>query len=206
VVGNVRRDSLTAPFAPSVYTSALQSPFMATFLLVRSALPPEQVRAIVEDAVRESDPTLALGPVRSIPTLIDRSAAQVRLLTGLLVVFAVVSLILGGVGLYGVGSYAVAMRRREFGIRMAIGATASQVMRDVLRDGFRVTAIGVGAGIVVAFAASLVLRNRFLGIEPLDPVSVLVAASLLCLAGMAATIVPARRATRADPLDALHAE
>lgn len=206
VVGNVRRDSLTAPFTPSVYTSALQAPFLATFLMVRSALPPTQVRAIVDAAVHESDGTLALGPLRSMSTLIDRSAAQVRLLTGLLILFAVVSLVLGGVGLYGVVSYAVAMRHREFGIRMAIGATAAQVMRGVVLDGLRVTAIGVCAGSAVALAASFVLRNRFWGIQALDPLSVAAAACLLCVAGMAATIVPARRATRADPLDALHAE
>ena len=206
VVGNVRRDSLTAPFSPSVYTSALQSPFLAPFLLVRSSLSPAQVRTIVETAVHESDATLALGPLRPMPALIDRSAAQVRLLTGLLVVFAVVALVLGAVGLYGVVSHAVAMRRREFGIRMAIGATAAQVMRDVVRDGLRVTLIGVGAGTALALAASVVLRSRVWGIQALDPVSVAVAACLLCVAGMGATILPARRATRADPLDALHAE
>jgi len=206
VVGNVRRDSLTAPFSPSVYTSALQSPFLAPFLMVRSSLSPAQVRTIVQAAVHESDATLALGPLRPMPALIDRSAAQVRLLTGLLVVFAVVALVLGAVGLYGVVSHAVAMRRREFGIRMAIGATAAQVMRDVVRDGLRVTLIGVAAGTALALAASVVLRSRVWGIQALDPVSVAAAACLLCVAGTLATILPARRATRADPLDALHAE
>ena len=124
----------------------------------------------------------------------------------LLGAFAVLALVLAVIGLYGVIAYTVSQRTRELGVRMALGATPSDVLRHITREGLLLTAGGIGVGALAAIGATRVLRGLLFVVQPGDPVTILVVSSVIGAAGLLSTLVPAQRATRIDPVDALRAE
>ena len=138
--------------------------------------------------------------------MLDRSVAQPRLRTWLLGLFAAVALVLALIGIYGVIGYLVGQRTQEIGIRMALGAGSGDVIRMLLWQGMRPVVVGVGLGLVAAFALSQVVATLLYGITSSDPLTYASVAGLLTLAAVAATLVPALRATRIDPSTALRAE
>jgi ABC-type antimicrobial peptide transport system permease subunit len=120
--------------------------------------------------------------------------------------FGALALLLSAVGLYGLMSYAVTERRREIGIRVALGARPDRVMLDVIRDGLSVTLAGVGAGLIAALAAVQLVKSLLFGITPYDPVTLIAAPVSLLLVATAASALPAARAARVDPMEALRAD
>ena len=126
--------------------------------------------------------------------------------TFLLAVFAGIALLLSSVGIYGVLSYVVAQRTRNIGIRMALGATPAQVLRDVLWYGFRLTGVGLALGLAGAAVGTRMLSSLLYGVKPIDPLTFIAVPLLLGLVGMAASYIPARRATKVDPMVALRYE
>jgi len=147
-----------------------------------------------------------VNAVRPLRDLVSSSAARARFTMLLLATFAGVALTLGAVGIYGVVAYAVTRRTREIGVRMALGARASDVLAMVLREGGMLAASGVTLGIIGALATSRVLAGFLFGVTPLDPTVFVAVPALLGAVALGACLLPARRAARVDPVTALRAE
>ncbi len=178
----------------------------AAALLVRSPAPMTDLNAAVAGAARSLDPSLPLSNPTSILAGIARQQSTRRLLLRLLGLLAGVTVVLAGVGLYGLVSYGVTLRRREFGIRMALGAERRRILVAAMRGGLRLVAVGVVLGLAGAVALTRLLRAWLFGVTPLDPTSLVAAALVLALAALFANWLPARRATRVDPMVALRYE
>ncbi|MFL5580259.1 MAG: ABC transporter permease [Gemmatimonadaceae bacterium] len=212
IVGVVSDVKNFGPFEaprPEIYTPSLQnggwSASLPIVVRVRSG-DPTAVAGAVRAAVRAVDPEAAVTEVRPMEEVMARSLGRPRFYLTLLATFAGVAMVLAVAGIYGVLSYAVAQRTREFGIRGALGSTAGRTAALVARQGGRLIAMGVAVGLLGGFAATRLLRSMLFGVSPLDPAAW--AAATLALAGvaLAATVVPALRAARADPLVAMRVE
>ena len=160
----------------------------------------------VRSALQAVAPTQPLYQVFTMNEVIERSLANRRLTLSLLGIFAAVALVLSAAGLYGVIAYLVAQRTREIGIRMALGAGRRQVLGMVMRQGARLVFGGLALGLVGAFAFSRVLGNMLYGVDARDPVTFAVVATMLGGIALVATLIPARRATRVDPMLAIRSE
>jgi putative ABC transport system permease protein len=206
VVGDVRPRSLAEPPAPTVYLSFQQFtvPFMG--LVVRSMAPPAAIVRNVRAELRAIDPDLPLGEARALQEIVSRSLAQPRFRTVLLAGFAAVSLLLAAIGVYGLVSYSVTERVPELGVRLALGATPAQILKMVVGEGLRLSAVGVVLGVASAAALTRVLASLLYDVAPTDLVTFTLVSGLLVAAALTASYIPARRATRIDPLAALRAE
>jgi putative ABC transport system permease protein len=207
VVGDVRFQALTRPPVPQVYVSMLQAPARARYtvsLAARAADPRQeaQVAGALREVVRHDGPDVPVD-LSSLEALVSGSVADRRLMLTLVASFAALALLLAASGIYSVLSQAVAQRTAEIGVRMALGADARTVVRLVLRNAM--TPVGAGAivGIGVAAAATRLLRSLLYDVQPLDPAAFAAAAAILVGVALVAAYVPARRATRIDPLRAL---
>jgi putative ABC transport system permease protein len=206
VVGDVRRDSLSAAAQPSFYLPYQQAPGAAAMQLVLRTDGmelDETLASAIRSAVASVDRSVPVGAFRTMRALVDASAARPRFTTVLLAAFAAVALLLGAVGIYGVISYAVTRRTREIGVRMALGARRSDVLRLVAREGGWLTAIGVGVGLVIAVGAGRLLAGLLYGVRPADPLVLVTVPIVLAIVALAASVVPARRASRVDPVIAM---
>jgi putative ABC transport system permease protein len=177
-----------------------------TSVVVRTSVPPATVANDVRRAVWAVDKDQPMWAVRSLEDLVAASHGSTRFLASLLGIFSLVALVLAAVGIYGVMSYAVTERTHEIGIRMALGASADRVMREIVRHGLALTAAAVVLGLTIALALARITRGVLFGVGPGDPLTLGGAAALLALVSLAACYVPARRAARVDPLLALNAE
>jgi putative ABC transport system permease protein len=157
-------------------------------------------------AVRDADPNAGIESIVPMTRLVASSLARQRFYAVMLGVFAATAAMIAAIGIYGVLAYAVAQRTREIGIRMALGAQESQVLGLVLKTGGRLTVIGIVLGLAGAAAGGHVLRDMLFGVTPLDIGTFVLVASLFGLVAMAASYLPARRATRVDPMVALRSE
>jgi putative ABC transport system permease protein len=175
-------------------------------LVIRSTHDPEQFALPVQRIVSEMDPDLPISDVLTMNQLLGKSTLDQSFNTALLVAFATVSLLLAAAGLFGVMSYIAAQRTTEIGIRIALGAKREQVMQKMLLDGMRPAVFGLVVGLAASLEVGQLMRDLLYEIKPLDPmVYVAVAATLLSVAALAC-IVPAWRASRVDPMQALRAE
>ena len=175
------------------------------YLVVRT----NNATGIVEDVRRtlaRKDPELALYHVKTMEEYVATSVATPRFQTLLLALFAVVGLALTAIGLYGVMAYGVAQRTREFGIRLALGARPGEVLGLVLRGGLTLVAAGLIVGVVAGALATRLLGSALYGVDPLDPPTFAGVSAMLVAVAAMASYVPARRATRVDPIAALRAE
>jgi putative ABC transport system permease protein len=207
IVGDVRHLGLDERDVPMFYTPHAQQPSYHTMtLVVRSAGAGTDLPAAARGAVRELDPAVPLYQVRSLDQVLSRAVATPRLRAGLIGLFALLAALLASLGVYGVISYLVAERTHEFGVRISLGATAGDVRRLVVADGLRPVAVGVVLGLVAAWALGRALGAFLFGVTPADPLSYAAAVGLLTLAALAATLAPARRAVRVDPVTALAGE
>jgi putative ABC transport system permease protein len=175
-------------------------------LVMRTAVSPASIAAAGQHAIHALDPELPVFDVATMEQLKYSSVAEQRFAARLLGVFAALALVLASVGLYGVMSYAVALRTHEIGVRMALGAKKSDVLRLVLGQGFRLTAIGLGGGILGALGLTRFLSSLLYGVRPTDPMTTSAVALILAGVALLASYIPARRATKVDPLVALRDE
>jgi putative ABC transport system permease protein len=207
VVADVHHDDLTAPVTPAMYTPQTQNTDSFLTAVIKSSTQDASALAAPARAVlRELDPTVPVYDVATLSSLIDKSAAQRLFVMRLLAAFAVVSVLLAAIGLYGVVSYGVAQRTREVGLRVALGAQRGDVLRLVLSSGFSLVGLGVASGLAAAVAATRYLDSLVFGVSPVDPPTFAGAAVLLTLVALLAHWVPIRRALRIDPARALRAE
>jgi ABC-type antimicrobial peptide transport system permease subunit len=191
-----------------MYVHVLQRPErlrQASTMVLRAGTPPELLTAAVRARVRALDPNV---PVQLAPlqTFVARSVAGRRFAAGLLSGFALLAVGLAALGIYGVLAFAVAQRQREIGVRMALGAGRGDVRRMVVRDGMRAVIPGVVLGLAGALAVSRLLRGMLYGVSASDPLTFLSVAAVLTAVALLATWLPARRATRVDPMIAIRAE
>jgi putative ABC transport system permease protein len=205
VVGDVRSTVLTQE-SPALYypTAARVAPLMD--VVVRTSGEPESLLPGIRQKVHELDGELALANVRTMQQWISNSAAQPRLNTVLLSVFASVALLIASIGIYGVLAYSVSQRTREIGVRMALGATPRGVLRLIVGEGMRVGLMGIGAGLLGGLALGRALSSLVFGVLVRDPVTFLGVALTLAVVALAACVIPALRASRVDPMVALRYE
>jgi putative ABC transport system permease protein len=181
------------------------SPGMPSFIVRSDALPTSLVpefRRVVHDA----DSQLAVTRIRTLAEIVDAASARARLLATLLSLAAGAAVVLGIVGVYGVASYAADQRRREIGLRVALGATPSNVSVMLLRQGIVAPLAGIGAGLAGAVLLGRVLRGFLYEISPSDPLALCGTAAILLVVGLTGSWLPARRAARADPMRALRSD
>jgi putative ABC transport system permease protein len=210
VIGDVRHSGLDQPQEPTAYTPLAQNPQpwkRWAYVVVRPrSQDAEQLLGSVKQALWSVDPQLPVGKVQPMSEVVGEAVSQRRFNMLLLAIFAGLALSLAIVGIYGVMSYAVVPRRHEIGIRMALGAQRLDVARMVLRQGMIETAIGLAGGSAGAVALTRAMRGMLFGVEPVDPLTFTAVTALLLLVAVAACVVPARRATRVDPMVALRYE
>ncbi len=203
VVADTRQDALDAPPTPTIYMPHAQEPSGSVWLVVSTRLEPSAVAHDLKRLVAELNPALPVATIQSFDDIVSDSLRPRRFALTLFAAFAVAALLLAVIGVYGVTSHGVAERSRELGVRIALGARSPDILRLVMRDGAVAAGAGVIVGIVLASATSRLLSGMLFGVTSLDVVSY--AAAIVAMVGTAllASFVPARRATRADPLEAL---
>jgi putative ABC transport system permease protein len=209
IVADVKHLTMRESPGPEVYVPFTQKPWpsMSTMhMAVRTKSDPPATTAALRSAIAAVDPDVPLGNVATLSTIVDAAVAQPRFSMLLLAAFGGVAVLLACIGLYGAVSYGVAARTQEIGIRLALGATRGQVQQMVLGQGLRVTAAGIAAGLAVAVGASRTIAAFLYGVEATDPLTFGGVALLLLGVASLACYLPARRATRIDPIAAMRAE
>ena len=206
VVADVKNQELKERPEPEVYFSSQQSPFDAMSLVIRSTVEPSSLAASVRQAVNEVDKTVPVADIETMDRIVTESVMQPRFNMVLLGLFSAIALVLSAAGIYGVTSYTVTQRTRELGIRLALGAQLGDVLRLILKQGLIVIFIGVAIGLGAAFVLTRLLKTLVFGVSTTDPLTFVGITLLLSLIALIACYVPARRATKVNPLVALRYE
>jgi predicted permease len=209
VAGNARYSSPREPAGPMFFLSVFQLQSVMTSvneIEVRAAGDPVSVTGEVRQAIHEIDPNLPITNVATLAAQVSDSLGQQRAISGLTGFFGILGLVLACVGLYGVMAYNVARRTREIGIRMALGAEKSAVLRMVVAQGLKLTLIGVAAGIIGALALTRFLSSLLYGVRATDPLTLIAVSLILATVALLACYIPARRAAKVDPMMALRYE
>jgi putative ABC transport system permease protein len=210
IVGDVRQSGLDRPPAPEIYYPIAQNfaqrPDAGMSLVVSAMLPPQSLARSVVGAIRLVNPNQAVFHIKTMQRVIADSLSNRSLYLWLLGVFAGIALALAVAGIYGVVSYAVASRTKEFAVRLALGADAGGVLRIVLGHGALLIGIGLAIGLTAAAGLTRLLQALLFGVSPMDPETLVVVAALLTAVALAACLIPAQRAMRLDPAIALRYE
>jgi predicted permease len=209
IVGDIRQGGLDTPARPSIYMVESQYPYPFLSFVVRlrdKSADPATALPAMRRALQAIDPSLALDDVKSFQAVLDASVAKQRFGMVVTGVFAIAALLLATVGLYGVIATGIAQRRREIGVRMALGATTNNVLGEMMKEGARLTLAGVVIGIAGSFAATRLFRDQLFGVSATDSAVYGAVAVVTAAVAMAATMVPAWRATRVDVAGALRVD
>jgi ABC-type antimicrobial peptide transport system permease subunit len=212
IVGDVRHNELTGVVKEKFYIPHTQwhrssgNPIRSMTVVLKTSGDPSSLTAPVRAELRRLDPNLPVSDIRTMQDVVGATLSTPRFTGMLLLVFALLALVLSAIGIYGVLSYVVSRRTREIGIRVAIGAGRLQVLRMVLGHGIALTLTGVVIGLGVAIWASTLMRDMLHGVRPGDPLTFAAVGAVLTLVAILASMVPALRATRMDPVIALKTE
>src|SRR5215208_6444143 len=206
VVGDAKQFDIGESQRPQIYTAYAQNPHIFGTLVVRSRVEPLSLAESVKKTVWSVDPEQPVWKVRTVERLIEMNVAGRRFVLTLMACFAGLAVLLTALGLYGVVSYTVAQRTHEIGIRVALGAQGRDVLRLVLGQGMRLVVVGLALGVVGAFAATKLMAGLLYGVSATDPLTYAAVALLLAAVALLACLVPARRATKVDPMVALRYE
>jgi predicted permease len=205
VAGDVRNLNQATDPRPTMYYSATQNLWPSMTLVVRTKgdVP---IATVIRKTVAAIDPQLAVYNVRTMETLIENNAAQPRVTAWLVGMFAILALLLAAIGVYGVLAYLVTQRTREIGLRIALGARPASVLQLVVGHSLRLSAIGIAIGVAGALLLAPAIESQLYGVKPRDAATLAIVALSLLTVAILASYLPARRATRVDPLTALRAE
>jgi putative ABC transport system permease protein len=206
VVSDIRHNGLTAEPQPTVFLAQVQVPGYITYLVVRTAAEPQRLAAAMRREIQQVDSTQAVTAIQTMEQYVSAALARPRLYAVLLGTFASLALTLAAIGLYGLMAYAVDRRTREIGIRMALGAQPEDVLRSTIGQGLRLALAGVSIGVVCAIALSSLVAKLLYGVSTADLITYAAVTALLGAVAFIATYVPARRASRIDPMTALRYE
>ncbi|HEU0176236.1 MAG TPA: ABC transporter permease [Blastocatellia bacterium] len=206
IVGDVKQYGLDQATPMQTYEPYTQQTYSSMTLVARTAGDPAKLTAAIRNAVLQLDKEQPIANIRTLDEILSTSVAQQRFSTLLLGIFAAVAMLLAAVGIYGVLSYAVTQRTHEIGIRVALGAARSDVLRLVVGAGMRLTLLGVGAGLAAAFALTRLMSTLLFDVSATDPMTFGLIALLIVTVALLACWVPARRATKVDPMVALRIE
>ena len=206
VVGNAKHFSLNEDQPDQVYVPYTQMPLIFTELVVRTVGEPSAVAKAVREAIWRVDRDQPVWRIRPLMVSIENQLGGRTFMMRLLTSFALLALVLATIGVYGVMSYAVARRTQEMGIRMALGASAREVVGMVLRQGLRTIGIALVIGLAVSLGATRLLQTQLFRVAPVDPLTFALAPSILAVVAIVACYLPARRASRVDPLVALRSQ
>ncbi|PYS68649.1 MAG: hypothetical protein DMF69_19535 [Acidobacteria bacterium] len=206
VVGNVRQESLIDEVAPEMFVPFGQMPMNGMTLLIRTTSDPLSLAGPIRNEVLAIDGNQPVHEVKTLEQRVAETVAVSRSLMFLFAAFAMLALVLASVGIYGIVSYSVGQRTREIGIRMALGARRSDVLKLILRNGVILTSTGIVIGIAGAYALTRFLTTLLFGVTPTDTVTFIVVSTGLFVVALVACLIPARRATKVDPLVALRYE
>ena len=206
VVGDVRHQSLDAAPNPTFYVPYRQDPWTTMMFALKTSMPADAMRRAIENAIARVDKDQPVGATPTMDELLSRTLARRRFGVTLLTAFGAIAVALAAVGLYGVLAFIVGERRREIGVRMALGAQPRDIIAELLREGLRLAGFGVVAGIVLALATGRLLNALLFGTSPTDAVTFLSGSALIVTIAACASLIPAVRASRVDPLVALRDE
>jgi putative ABC transport system permease protein len=207
VVGDIKYKGLGEETLPAFYQPIAQNTWRGVFLIVKTeAADPLGLAAAVRNEIRSLDRELPVTRVRTLEQRLYASVAQPRFRTAIVALFAALALILASIGIYGVISYSVTQRTHEMGIRIALGARSRDVLSLVVKQGMALTVIGLGVGLSASFALTRLMRTLLFSVSATDPLTFIVISLLLTVVALLACWIPARRATRVDPLRALRRE
>ena len=206
IVADIKSGGLQKPSTLTAYLPYWQRDQRDTTLIVRTAMDPASISGAVRGDPPRPGRRASRAAVQDHAEIVSASVAQRRFQLTLVMLFAGIGLVLACLGIYGVVSYSVEQRRGEMGIRMALGATAANLQSMVLRQGLMPVAVGLAAGIAAALALGRSLRGLLFGVSLADPLTLAGVATVLLLVSALACYLPAVRATRSDPLTALHCE
>jgi putative ABC transport system permease protein len=206
IARDVKFAGLAAGSEPAYYLPAAQAPLPDMTLLVRTSNDPTSIIAAVRQTVWSIDPNQPIANINTLEQIVSDSIAQPRLNMVLMMLFGGLALLLSAVGIYGLLSYAVTQRTQELGIRMALGANVGDVLKLVLKQGMLLALIGEAIGLFAAFAVTRLIRGLLFGVTPTDTTIFGGVVIVLTLTALLACWVPARRATKVDPLVALRYE
>lgn len=204
VVADVRGRAITEDPEPWVYARA-DKPTWGT-IQVRSPLPAPQVIAAIREVARSLDPVVTPHEIEAFTATVDRALSEQRLFAKVSTIFAGVAAVLAGIGIYGMMAGAVAERRKEFGIRLALGARASSILLLVVRSSMLIAATGLAVGLASATAAARIIESRLFGVSSFDPLSVVVTIAAMVLLTVGASLLPALRAAHLDPVRSLRVD
>ncbi|HSL54952.1 MAG TPA: ABC transporter permease [Pyrinomonadaceae bacterium] len=206
VTGNIRQESITAEVTPEIYVPFAQMHVNGVTLLVRTNSDPLALARSVRNEVLAIDNSQPVYDVKTLAQRVNDAVAVSRTLTVLFAAFALLALVLGAVGIYGIISYSVTQRTHEIGIRMALGAQAANVLSLIMKNGLTLVLTGIVIGVGSAVGLTRFLATLLFGIEPTDSVTFVVVSAVFFVIAMLAALIPAMRATRVDPLIALRDE
>jgi putative ABC transport system permease protein len=206
VVADVRNLELREAASPEFYTSALQDTWTGMSVVVRTTVEPASLAQEVRRIVAEVDKSAPVSEIKTMSHIVDEAVTQPRFNLFLLGLFASIALLLSAAGIYGVTAYAVTQRTHEFGIRMALGAQVGDVLKMILGQGMLLIGAGVVIGLLASFALTRLLKSLLFGVSVTDPLTFVAIAVVLMSVALLACYIPARRATKVDPLVALRYE
>jgi ABC-type lipoprotein release transport system permease subunit len=206
VVGRIKQDALDADSRMAIYSAHTQVPGRGMNVVIRTETDPAGLATSVRRQIQEIDPDLPLYNVRTMAQRVDESLARRRFSMLLLTLFAVLALGLAAVGIYGVIAFLVSQSTREMGIRMALGATPGGIRKLIVRQGLLVAIVGVGIGVTGALFLSTFMGALLFGVTARDPLTFAAIAVILGAVALLASYVPARRASRIDPVVSLRTE
>ena len=205
VVGDIRAEGFAVPVPPTLFANHRRETWERSLaVVIRTSGDPASATPVLRRAVKSADPTLAIRDVRTLDDVIGSSLAPRRFALGLVASFAGIALLLATIGIYGVLSYAVASRTREFGVRLALGATERSILLLVLRQGLAWSLFGLAVGVGGALASGRLLSRMLYGVQPLDSTTYVGVVGGLVVVVAAACLVPSLRATRVDPIQSMH--
>jgi putative ABC transport system permease protein len=206
VVGDIRHNGLRSEPLPTVFLLHAQTPGYITNLVVRSSGDTSAQATAIRQAIRDVDPTQAVSAAKTMEHYVGDELRRPRMYAALVACFAVLAVVLAGIGIYGLIAYVVTQRTHEIGIRLALGATRGQVFRAMFSQGVRLTFTGLALGVMAAVGLRGVVSTLLFGVTPSDRVSYLLAAVVFGAVALVVAALPARRASRVDPTTALRYE